>query len=131
MGCHVGRQEVSSCGTRPEFQGMYITLFLNQVQIRLLTLALKPRGDVTRSPKQWYQWPNKRTCVHQKCKKSFEQECILVGCVPSATVAVCWGMPAPGGACSGRCLLSGGVCSRGVSAPRAWDACSQGVPAPG
>ena len=33
---------------------------LCQVQIRLLTLALKPRGDTTRSPKQWYQWPHKK-----------------------------------------------------------------------
>ena len=24
------------------------------------TLALKPRGDVTRSPKQGYQWPDKK-----------------------------------------------------------------------
>ena len=30
------------------------------------TLALKPRGDVTRSPKQRYQWPQKCTCVQQK-----------------------------------------------------------------
>ena len=30
---------------------------------------LKPRGDFTRSPKQGYQWPHKRTCVHQKLKK--------------------------------------------------------------
>ena len=29
------------------------------------TLALKPRGDVTRSPKQGYQWPHKWTCVQQ------------------------------------------------------------------
>ena len=34
-----------------------------------LTLALKPRGDITRSPKQGYQWPHKRTCVQQKLKK--------------------------------------------------------------
>ena len=27
------------------------------------TLALKPRGDVTRNPKQGCQWPQKRTCV--------------------------------------------------------------------
>ena len=26
------------------------------------TLALKPRGDVTRNPKQGYQWPQNRTC---------------------------------------------------------------------
>ena len=30
------------------------------------TLALKPRGDVTKSPKQGYQWPHKWTCVQQK-----------------------------------------------------------------
>ena len=30
------------------------------------TLALKPRGDVTISPKQGYQWPQKWTCVQQK-----------------------------------------------------------------
>ena len=30
------------------------------------TLALKPRGDVTRNPKQGYQWPQKWTCVRQK-----------------------------------------------------------------
>ena len=33
------------------------------------TLASKPRGDVTRSPKQAYQWPHKWTCVQQKFKK--------------------------------------------------------------
>ena len=30
------------------------------------TLALKPIGDITRSPKQGYQWPHKWTCVQQK-----------------------------------------------------------------
>ena len=30
------------------------------------TLALKPRGDVTRSPKQGYQWPHNCTGVQQK-----------------------------------------------------------------
>ena len=38
---------------------------LHQVQISLPTLALKPRGDVTRSPKQGYQWPQKWTFVRQ------------------------------------------------------------------
>ena len=42
---------------------------LHQVQIRLLTLPLKPREDSTISPQQVYQWPIKRTCVHQKLKK--------------------------------------------------------------
>ena len=35
------------------------------------TLAFKPRGDVTRSPKQGYQWPHKWTCVQQKFKKKY------------------------------------------------------------
>ena len=30
------------------------------------TMALKPRGDITRNPKQLCQWPHKRTMVHQK-----------------------------------------------------------------
>ena len=32
-------------------------------------LPLKPRADVTKSPKQRYQWPRKRTCVFQKLLK--------------------------------------------------------------
>ena len=36
------------------------------MQIRLLTLALKPRGDVTRSPKQGISGPTKRTYVLQE-----------------------------------------------------------------
>ena len=42
---------------------------IHLVQIRLPTLALKPRGDVARSPKQGYQWRHRRTCVHQIWKK--------------------------------------------------------------
>ena len=42
--------------------------FFKKVRIRLPTLALKPRGDVTGSPKQGYQW----TCVHQKFLKNLK-----------------------------------------------------------
>ena len=43
-------------------------------------------------------------------KWSMKQECIPVGCVPSATVAVCWG-EGGGRVCSwGGCLLLVGVC---------------------
>ena len=38
------------------------------------TLALKPRGDLTRSLKQGYQWPQKWTCVQQKFKRK-KKEC--------------------------------------------------------
>ena len=30
------------------------------------TLALNPRGNVTRNPKQGYKWPQKRTCLSAK-----------------------------------------------------------------
>ena len=30
------------------------------LQIRLPTLVLKPRGNITRSPKRWHQWPHKK-----------------------------------------------------------------------
>ena len=43
-----------------------INFFLHKVRIRLPTLALKPRGDVNRSPKQW---PTIRTYVLQKFEK--------------------------------------------------------------
>ena len=43
-------------------QGTYI-MFASAMQIRQPTLALKPRGDITRNPKQGYQWPQNRTCV--------------------------------------------------------------------
>ena len=33
------------------------------------TLALKPRGDVTRSPKQGYQWPHKKDSCPPKIFK--------------------------------------------------------------
>ena len=39
------------------------------------TLALKPRGDVTRSPKQRYQWSHKWKCVQQKFKKKMSNGC--------------------------------------------------------
>ena len=41
------------------------------------TLALKPRGDVTRSLKQRYQWPQKWTCVRQKFLKNKRKKTVL------------------------------------------------------
>ena len=39
------------------------------------TLALKPRADVTRSPKQGYQWPNKKDmCPPKNFKKKKEKK---------------------------------------------------------
>ena len=62
------RQEVGKCSTRGVSQGTYIT-FASTMRIRQSTLALKPRGDVTRNPKQGYLWPQKRTCVRKNFKK--------------------------------------------------------------
>ena len=67
-----GRQEVGKCSTRGESWGMYITFASAKIANKAEpTLALKPRGDVTRNPKQGYQWPQKRTCecVRQKLLK--------------------------------------------------------------
>ena len=52
LGCHAGRQEVGRCRTRGESQGTCnVTctppLSSNKAEP---TLALKPRGDVTRTP---------------------------------------------------------------------------------
>ena len=40
-------------------------IHLHQGWIRWLTRALKPRRDVTKSPNQGYQWPQKWTCTQQ------------------------------------------------------------------
>ena len=57
------------------------------------------------------------TTISQYIKELRKHECILVGCIPSAAVAVRGGLP--GGCLPGRCLpgecLPGGVCP-GVSA---------------
>ena len=58
----LGCQEVGRCSTRGESQGTCkVThtppLSLNKAEP---TLALKPRGDITRSLKQGYQWPHKK-----------------------------------------------------------------------
>ena len=73
LSCHAGCQEVCRCHTRGESQGM-----CNVTRSPLLnsnkaepTLALKPRGDVTRSPKQGYQWPHKKdSCPPKFIKKT-------------------------------------------------------------
>ena len=45
------------------------------MQARKSTLALKSRADVTRSPKQGYQWPHKRTDVLQKRLRKGTHSC--------------------------------------------------------
>ena len=70
-----------------------------QVQISMPTLALKPRGTVTRSPKQGRQWPTKRIYILQKLffKKSsslrhqnmilqFKLTCLITGHFPERCI---------------------------------------------
>ena len=68
----------------------------------------------------WFHWNLQPFATMRKA------ECIPVGCVPSAAVAI-----SRGGVCSGGCLLLGvgSVCSWGVSAPGGcllWGVCSGG-----
>ena len=49
-------------------------LCLCQVWIRLPTVCYKPRGDITRSPNQGYQFPYKRTFVHHISKKVYRRD---------------------------------------------------------
>ena len=56
---------------------------LCQVQIRLPTLALKPRCDITRSPKQEYQWPLKDTCPPKCFKKRLKKKTFISSVITS------------------------------------------------
>ena len=62
LGCHSGCQKVGRCCTRGESQGMCNVTHTPPLSSNKAepTLALKPRGHVTRSPKQEYQWPHKK-----------------------------------------------------------------------
>ena len=51
LSCHAGHQEISRCHTRGEFEE-FVAHTQRSTQTRESTLALKPRTDVTRGPKQ-------------------------------------------------------------------------------
>ena len=65
MGRHAGRQKGGRCRTRCESE--------DSLQERKCasdsTLVLKPKADVTRSPKHGYQWPHKKDMCPTKIKK--------------------------------------------------------------
>ena len=63
MSCDASCQEVGRCSTRIGSQGIYITFASTKVNKAEPTLALKPRGHITRNPKEGYHWPQNRTCV--------------------------------------------------------------------
>ena len=54
-----GHQEVSRCRTSGKIWGIQCAEVTKHA-MRESTLALKPRADVTRSPKQGYQWSHKK-----------------------------------------------------------------------
>ena len=89
-------------------------VYLCQAEKRLPTLALKPRGDITRSSKQG--WPHKRRCVHQILFKT-RMHSSRMHTGRSLTVC-CSLLPGGGGSpCGGRGFLPvgglpglGGVC---------------------
>ena len=62
LGYHDGHQGVGRCRTRSESQGTCNVTHTPLLSVNKAepTLALKPRGDVTRNPKQGYQWPHKK-----------------------------------------------------------------------
>ena len=63
---------------------MYITFpFAKQANKGEPTLALKSRGDITRNPKQGYQWPQNRTCERVR------QKTYMRGETRSTTVYMC------------------------------------------
>ena len=62
--------EVAEVSHQRWISGNVYHICLCKVRIRQNPLwALKPRGDITRSPKQGYQWPQKWTCVQKFIKK--------------------------------------------------------------
>ena len=88
LSCHAGCQEVIRCCTRGESQGMCNVTHMPPLSSNKAepTLALKPRGDVTRSPKQGYQWPHKKdSCPPKNLKKKKIQENIPVGLLRNRT----------------------------------------------
>ena len=83
----------------------FISLYIHLI----LSLIINHHDNGDQAAKRFYRDP--------QYTKYFKQECIPVGCVPSAVVAVCWG-GLPGGGVSawwrgGVCL--GGAYLRGVS----------------
>ena len=55
LGCHADVYTVNRCCTRGESEDL-----ISEKAYKGFTMALKSRADVTRSPKQGYQWPHKK-----------------------------------------------------------------------
>ena len=66
LSCQADLHTVSRCHTRGESEDHTS----DEVRKKGFTLALEPRADVTRSPKQWYQWPHEKDWCPPKIKKN-------------------------------------------------------------
>ena len=86
LGCHADLYTVSRCHTRGESEN-----HTSEKACKGSTLALKPRADVTRSPKQGYQWPHKKDLCPTKIllKKKFT-DYLLMFKVNSITDPIQW-----------------------------------------
>ena len=71
-------KRLAMCSTRGGFQGMYITFTSINANKAEPTLALNPRGDITRNPKQGTNGP-KIGHVNVSDKKKFKKEEGILG----------------------------------------------------
>ena len=76
LSCHADIYTVSRCRTRGESEDHW-----SKKTRKGSTLALKPRADVTRSPKQGYQWHHeKNICPPKIFLKNYSEWRINLGC---------------------------------------------------
>ena len=64
--CVLASKRLASVAPEVDLRNVHYICHPKNVNKAEPTLALKPRGDITRNPKQGYQWRQKRTCVRQK-----------------------------------------------------------------
>ena len=75
-GCAPAAKGSACVAPEVDLRECILHLFLQKANKAEATLALKPRGDVNRNPKQGYQWPQNRTCLcvrqgNKCCEKYF------------------------------------------------------------
>ena len=68
LSCHADPHTVSKCHTRGESED-----HTSEKACKGSTLALKPMADITRCPKQGYQWPHKKDVCPSKFKKKIKK----------------------------------------------------------
>ena len=75
LDCYADLYAVSRCHTRGESQD-----HTSEKVYKESTLALKPRANITRSPKQGYQWPHEKDlCPPKIFKTNFSLKELILG----------------------------------------------------